>query len=70
MMAPIKRAGAGDRVALLEQPVHDEGVEDKHDADQRLPEPHGRVLVVVAAARSPRRARASCWLKSEVTCIP
>ena len=63
-------AGAGDGVALLEQPVHDEGVEDEHDADQRLPELHGRVLVVVAA----RRARfgpcsCSCRLKREVTCI-
>ena len=52
MMAPIKRAGAGDGVALLEEPVHDEGVEDEDDADQRLPQPHGRVLVVVAARRA------------------
>ena len=47
-----QRAGAGDGVALLEEPVHDEGIEHEDDADQRLPEPHGRVLVVVAARRA------------------
>ncbi len=35
-------------MALIEEPVHDEGIDDEHDADERLPEAHGRVLMVVA----------------------
>jgi hypothetical protein len=39
-------------VALLEQPIHDKSIEDEYDPDQCLPQPHGRVLVVVAARRA------------------
>jgi hypothetical protein len=39
-------------VALLEYPVHEEGIEHKYDAHQRLPQPHRRVLMVVAARRA------------------
>ena len=42
-------AGAGDGAALLKQPVHDEGVEDEDDAEDGLPQMHGRMFVVVAA---------------------
>jgi hypothetical protein len=30
---------------LFEDPVHDKGVEDEYDADECLPQPHGRVFV-------------------------
>ncbi len=45
-------AGAGDGVALLEEPIHEECVEHEYDPYQRLPEPHRRVLVVVPAHRA------------------
>ena len=41
MMAPIKRAGAGHGVRAVEQPVHDEGVEDEDDAEHGLPQMNG-----------------------------
>ena len=44
------RAGAGERAAGVEQPVHDEGVEDEDDAEDGLPEMHDGMFVVVAAA--------------------
>ncbi len=72
-MAPINALALATVWPLSKQPVHDEGVEDEDDADERLPQPHGRVLVVMAAAAfgivimmvmSGLR-----WLKREVTCI-
>ena len=50
-------AGAGDGVALLEKPVHQEGVEHEDDSHQRLPEAHGRVLVFMFVVVAARRAR-------------
>ena len=43
-------AGAGERAAGLEQPVHEIGVEDEDDAEDGLPEMHDGMFVVVAAA--------------------
>ena len=43
-------AGAGQRGAGFKQPVHDIGVEDKNHAQDRLPEMHDRMRMVVAAA--------------------
>ena len=36
-------------MALFKKPIHDEGIDDKHHADERLPQTDGRVFVVVAA---------------------
>ena len=44
-------AGAGDGMALLEEPIHDESIDDKNDADHRLPQADGGVLVPARAAR-------------------
>ena len=46
------RAGVGDGVGGLEKPIHKVGVGDEHDADERLPEADGRVLVAARAFRS------------------
>jgi hypothetical protein len=34
---------------LLKEPVHEEGVKHEYHTHERLPEPHGRVLMVMAA---------------------
>ena len=52
MIAPINALALATVWPRSKQPVHDEGVEDEDDADQRLPEPHGRVLVVMTAGRA------------------
>jgi hypothetical protein len=41
-------------MALGEEPVHDKGVQHKDHAHQRLPQPHGSVLVISAADRAGR----------------
>ena len=43
-------AGAGYRVGLREQPIHEIAVGDKDDADERLPQANRRVLVTVIVA--------------------
>ena len=52
MIAPIKALALATVWPCWKQPVHDEGVEDEDDADQRLPQTHRGVLVVMAAHRA------------------
>jgi len=45
-------AGAGNRMPLREEPIHQKRVEYEDEPDQRLPEPHRGMLMVVAACRA------------------
>src|SRR5207245_8569083 len=51
-----QRADAGDEVALLEEPIDKEGVDDEEQAGHRLLEADRCVFVVVGATRALFRA--------------